>query len=175
MDTHQAFRTVSRAGWCAGSAALWPIAGTVSLTRWAVGETVGQLSVTAVDAALASPHAAVAARHIVDSRLAERIGDRVVARLEAAGAAQLLAEKLLAGGIAERLAARALEGPEIERIVDRALESPGVERMLTRILERRTPDVAHADRQRPGEGVWTSADELRARSRQAEPVLGHTG
>jgi hypothetical protein len=74
--------------------------------------------------------------------------ERVLARLEAAGVAERIADAVLRDGMVEHVAARVLKGPELARLVELgmgsehleaamvgALESPGAERLLARAVE----------------------------------------
>jgi hypothetical protein len=84
-----------------GAAVLRPVVGRAT-----------DLSLAALDAALAS-------------RLAREAMDRVVA-----------------SSLVEQTAARVLEGPELERVVAQALDSPAMERVVARVIESRLLDEA---------------------------------
>jgi hypothetical protein len=145
------------AGVAVGRVALWPARPFVAVGREIEREARERLldagartTLAALDALLASPFIGQAA-------------ELVLARAEAAGAPQRLAERVLADGIAEELAGRVVNGPEIERIVEvtldserlrdavlaaleqpaaermvsDALESPGMQRLVTRVIESR--------------------------------------
>jgi hypothetical protein len=99
-------------------------------TRAALTAAAGQLALDTFDALLASDAI-----------------DLVLERIETAGVAQHVAQRMLEDGIAEQIVTRVLQGPELEQIVTNAvdsertvdglariLESEAVERLLSRLL-----------------------------------------
>src|SRR5437868_1600260 len=75
-------------------------------TRAALAATAGRLTLDTLDAVLASDAI-----------------DLLLERVEAAGVAQHVAQRMLEDGIAEQIVTRVLQGPELEQIVTSAVDS----------------------------------------------------
>jgi hypothetical protein len=71
----------------------------------------------------------------LDAVLASDAIDLVLERIETAGVAQHVAQRMLEDGIAEQIVTRALQGPELEQIVTNAVDSERTRDGLARVLE----------------------------------------
>ena len=71
----------------------------------------------------------------LDAALAGETIDRIFEHVEASGAAEHIARRVLEDGIAEQVLARVLQGPEIERMLADALDSERTRQQLVRALE----------------------------------------
>jgi hypothetical protein len=87
-------------------------------TRAALTAAAGRLALDTLDAVLASDAV-----------------DLVLERIETAGVAQHVAQRMLEDGIAEQIVTRVLQGPELEQIVTNAVDSERTRDGLARVLE----------------------------------------
>ena len=129
--------------------------GLVTRPARALGRRAEELTLVALDAALASRLGAEAVDRVLGSELATR----TVSRALEGPLVEAVARDVVRYAVIERLADGLLEDPELERLLERALESPATERMLVRVLESRLVDEA-VRRVLAGEELWLVVDEV---------------
>ena len=128
--------------------------GLVTRPARALGRRAEDLTLAALDAALASRLGA----EVVDRVLGSELASGGLARPRGPPGRGCRARRR-ALRVIERLADGLLGDPEIERLLERALESPATERMLVRVLESRLVDEA-VRRVLEGEELWLVVDEV---------------
>jgi hypothetical protein len=129
--------------------------GLVTRPARALGRRAEDLTLAALDAALASRLGAEAVDRVLGSELASR----AVSRALEGPLIEAVARDAVRYAVIERLANGLSDDPELERLLGRALESPATERMLVRVLESRLVDEA-VRRLLDGEELWLVVDEI---------------
>jgi hypothetical protein len=128
------------------------------LVTWparAVGRRAEDLTLAALDAALASRLGA----EVVDRVLTSELAGRAVSRALEGPLVDTVARDVVRFAVIERLAGAVLEDPALERVVASALDSAATERVLVRVLESRLVDEA-VQRVLAGEELWIVVDEI---------------
>jgi len=128
------------------------------LVTWPVrtaGRRAEELTLAALDAALASRLGA----EVVDRVLASDLTARAVSRALEGPLVDSIARDVVRFAVIERLADVVLEDPALERVVASTLDHPATERVLVRVLESKLVDEA-VQRVLAGEELWIVVDEI---------------